>query len=251
MDRRTPLPRLVACLSLAVLPALAPAALAAQEDFLFRRPAVSLALRGGYAIPQTGNQVFEDITRDLFAEASDFNAFSVGGELAWLATERLDVALSVDHARSETTAEYREWVDLNDNPILQTASFTRTPAMLSVKGYLFERGRSVSRFAWVPTATWSPYAGVGAGLTWYTIRREGDFVDFETLDILPDRFVSEGRAPTAHVLGGAVFNLGRRVALTAEGRYAWASADLDADFRAYESLDLGGFNATAGISLRF
>lgn len=245
--------RLIACLAVGALTALLPAALSAQDDadFLFRRPVVSLTLRGGYAVPQSGSEIFEFTTEQLTVDAEDFNAFSLGGEIAWRATERVDVALSVDYARSETASEFNDWVDLEDNPITQTTTFWRAPVMLSVKGYLFERGRSISRFAWVPTASWSPYVGVGGGWTAYGFEQQGDFVDVVDLDIFRDHFVSEGSAPTAHVLGGATFSLGRRWALTAEGRYAWASADLDADFVDFEPIDLGGFQGTVGISLRF
>lgn len=252
MDR--PRPAHAGLLALAGLVALLPAALAAQQqdrDFLFRRPVVSLTLRGGYTVPNTGSEIFDFTTEQLTLDDGDFAAASFGGELAWRATERIDVALGVDVSRTEATSEFRDWVDLDDNPITQTTTFWRTPVVVSVKGYLYERGRRVSRFAWVPTSSWSPYAGVGLGWTWYHFEQQGDFVDFETLDIFTDRFVSEGRAPTLQVLGGATVDLGRRLALTAEGRYAWASTDMDADFVDFEPIDLGGFHGTVGLSVRF
>ncbi len=245
---RLALPALLAAALLA-----APRGAAGQQsaDFLFKRPVVSITLRGGWSVPRTGSQIFDDITQRLTLDRRDFNALSFGGELAWRASERLDVTLGVDHARSRTASEFRNFVEDNDLPITQTTTFQQTPVALSVKGYLFQRGRSVSRFAWIPTASWSPYVGAGAGVLVYDFVQEGDFVDFQTLDIFTDRYASQGSAPMVQVLGGATFNLGRRVSLQAEGRYAWAHADLGRDFRDFEPIGLGGFMGTLGLSARF
>jgi hypothetical protein len=76
-------------------------------------------------------------------------------------------------------------------------------------------------------------------------------VDFENLDIFPDVFESSGWTPTAHVLAGADFSLTPRLALNAEGRYGWAKADMGPDFVGFDKIDLAGFQATLGLSVRF
>ena len=119
-----------------------------------------------------------------------------------------------------------------------------------MKAYLRDRGRSIGRFAWVP-ADWAPYVGAGAGWVWYRFRQDGDFVDFETLDIFPDTYTSKGRAPTLHLYGGADWSLGPSFFLTGEARYAWASADLSGDFVDFDPVDLSGLQATVGLSVRF
>src|SRR5262245_37014628 len=52
------------------------APLAAQSrDFLFSRPRVTLAIRGGWAVPTAGSEIF-DFTRDeLTVDENDFEAF--------------------------------------------------------------------------------------------------------------------------------------------------------------------------------
>jgi opacity protein-like surface antigen len=243
-----------ALLGAVLAPLVVPSGASAQEaDFLFRRPWVSLGIRGGYAIPRAGSDIFEFTSEQLTVEKSDFRSAAGGLEIAVRATERIDVAFGVDVSRSETRSEFRDWIGDDDLPIEQTTVFQRIPATVTVKGYLWERGREVSRFAWIP-ARWSPYAGVGAGVVWYRFQQDGEFVDFDTadLEIFQYTYRSEDRAPTAHVLAGADVSLGPRFVLTGEGRYSWARADMDLlEFDGFDKIDLSGLQVTAGVSVRF
>jgi len=230
----------------------------AQGDgFLFGRPRVALGFQLGLAAPLLGGDVFAD-TRDLLTlERSDFLTVAVGGELAVRLTERLDVALGVQYSGSEAPSEYHHWVGTDDLPIRQVTRFVRIPTTVSAKLYLMDRGRTLSRFAWVP-APWSPYLGAGGGAMWWRLEQTGEFVNFETLDILPGLIEDEGFAPTAHVLAGVMFSLGARVALNGEARYVWGSAEPDpdvfgcsAEFGCFEEIDLSGLQATVGLAIRF
>jgi hypothetical protein len=243
--------RIVAGVALFLAVAL-PAATEAQSapDFLFRMPRVSLGLRVGYAVPLVSSDIFDDTRDQLTVESRDFYSPSLGGQLSVRATPRVDIAFDVTVSRTDTRSEYRDWVDTNDLPIEQVTKFQRIPAVFSAKVYLADRGRSVGRFAWIP-ASWTPFVGAGAGWVFYRFERDGDFVDFETLDIYTDRFVSEGSTPTIHVYGGADWSLSPTVFLTAEGRYAWGRADMGYDFVGFDPMDLSGFQVATGISIRF
>jgi opacity protein-like surface antigen len=244
--------------ALTVLPLLLPAAVAAQgPGFLFKQPFATLTFRAGYSVPSVSSDVFEDTREFLTVDRSDFNAFSFGGDLGIRAANRIDIALGFAYARSSTRSEFRDWVDEgnlpgeeDDRPIEQETRLTRLPLTATVKAYLLDRGRNIGRFAWVPSA-WAPYAGVGGGAMWYRYHQGGEFVDFENLDIFPDVFESSGWTPTAHVLAGADFSLTPRLALNAEGRYGWAKADMGPDFVGFDKIDLAGFQATLGLSVRF
>lgn len=239
---------LPALLPLLALPAAA-APLSAQ-DFLFRDPRVTLGVRFGYAVPTASSDIFDD-TRDLLTvERSDFNSAVWATQLAVRVTPRVDVALDVGFMRASTHSEFRHWVDTDDRPIEQVTEFDRTPVTLGAKMYFRDRGRSIGRFAWIPER-WAPYVGAGAGYTWYRFEQDGDFVDFETLDIFPDRFVSEGKAATVYGAIGAEFSLGRSLLLTADGRYTWARGEMGSDFIDFDRMDLSGFQASAGLSIRF
>lgn len=227
-----------------------PVAAQSPEGFLLRRPHASIGLRFGYSVPRAESDIFDFTRNELTVEKSDFRSPYIGGEVAVRVNERLDVSLAGGYAGSKTRSEFRDWVDTDDLPIEQETEFAVAPVTLAVKGYLYDRGRSIGRFAWVP-ATWSPYVGVGAGWTWYRFKQVGDFVDFESLDIFTARFTTDGWAPTAHVLAGVEYSLSPRWVVTGEGRYGWASGEMSGHFVDFDDMDLTGFQATVGISARF
>jgi hypothetical protein len=219
-------------------------------DFLFRRPWVALSLSAGYALPRAGSDLFDFTREQLTVERGDFGSPVVQGEVAVRATERLDVGVGVGWSGNRTHSEFRDWIGTDNLPIEQTTRFSRVPLTLDVKVYLKDRGRSLSRFAWVP-ARWAPYVGGAIGGVWYSFEQEGEFVDYETLDVFRDFYASQGWAPTAHLMAGAELTVATRVALTAEGRYSWASSELSRDFVDFDDIDLAGFQVTGGVSLRF
>ena len=229
--------------------ALPASAQAPERDFLFRTPRVTLGIRGGYAVARASSDIFDYTRKQLTVDRSDFDAPAFGGQLAMAVTPRVDIAIDLSVASTRTRSEFQDWVDNDDLPIEQETEFYRVPLTVGFKAYLKDRGRSLGRFAWVP-AQWAPYVGAAGGWVWYKFAQQGDFVDFETLDIFWDRYVSKGTAPTIHVYGGADWSLSRSVFLTVEARYAWAKADLSRDFVDFDPVDLSGLQGSLGISIR-
>ncbi len=227
----------------------------AQRGFLLGTPKASLTVRIGASVPRTGSgdgteSLWDFNRKQLTVEGGDFAGASVGGELAIRASEHMDVTLGVMYNRGDTRSEFRDWVDGDDLPIEQSTVFVTLPVVLGVKAYLRERGRSVGRFAWIPR-TWNPYGGLALGWTRYKFQQWGDFVDFETLDIFADNFLSEGWGRTLHLLGGLDVQLNRRMVLNGEARYGFARAPLESDFVGFPDLDLGGAQVTVGLGFRF
>lgn len=223
-----------------------------RPDFLFGHPHVTVGLRAGYAVPiEAPGDVFTQLPPDQqLMSSGSFNSAAVSGEFAVRVTERLDVVADLGYSGAKIRSEFKEWLDNNDNPIEQTVRFTRRTLTFGLKEYLWDRGRSVSRLAWIPRQ-WAPFVGAGAGWVWYDYKQDGDFVDFQTLDVFPDRFRSTGRSATAHFFGGADWSLAPNFLLTVEGRYSLARSPMQQDFRNFNKIDLSGFQASAGISLRF
>jgi opacity protein-like surface antigen len=221
----------------------------AGRGFLFKTPTGSFTLRGGFAHANAGSDIFSDATSRFTIDKGDFSGFTVGADLALRVAPRFDVVLGGGYAGVKAPSESRDFVE-NDLPIRQTTTFKRIPFTASVKAYLTPRGRSIGRFAWVP-AKYALYAGGGVGLMRYDFEQSGDFVDDQTLVIHTDRFRSSGWTPEAHGMAGIEFSLSPRFALTGEGRYTWAKADPSRDFANFSRIDLSGFAATAGISVRF
>ena len=220
------------------------------DGFLFKPPRGTLVLRGGFAHASAGSDIFSFATDELTLGRGDFSGPTVGADIALHVTPRLDLVIGAAYAGRSARSEFRDWVDQDDRPIEQTTSFRRVPVTASAKLYLTARGRSIGRFAWLP-ARYTPFIGVGGGAMWYRFSQEGDFVDFETLDVFADELESSGWTATAHALGGIDVSLTPRLALTGEARYSYAKANLSEDFEGFDRIDLSGISTTIGLSIRF
>lgn len=221
-----------------------------SPDFLLGRPRVSLGVRGEWLFASAGSDLFDFVTEQLTLEKSSFNSPAFGLDVAFTLNDRLDLVTGFDIAKSTTPSEYRDFVDNQNLPIQQTTSLRQSNIFGSLKFALIPRGRTISRFAWIPS-TIVPYVGAGGGVTNYDFKQDGDFVDFSDFRVFPENFRSHGWTPAAHVFGGADIQVYKRMFMSLEGRYGWASATLDNDFIDFEPIDLGGFRFGAGFHIMF
>jgi hypothetical protein len=231
----------------------APGLLVAQggPGFLFRDPHGSIRLETGYGLQLANSDIFDFYHDELTVSRKDFDAPYLGAEIAARVGQRWDVAVGVGFSRSSKASEFRDWVDNNENPIEQVTALRTVPVTLSAKYYLAERGRSVGRFAWVPN-TVTPYVGAGVGVVSYRFEQTGDFVDFASLDIFYDQYVSTGQAALLRGLAGVSVSLGGQFELTGEARYQHAQGELGNRFDEFDdSLDLSGVQGVIGIAIRF
>lgn len=219
------------------------------DGFLFRRPSATLAIRGGYDRALAGSDVFSFVTERLTLGRGAFSSLTVATDLSARLNDHADLVIGGSYSGSRARSEFRDWVDQNNLPIEQTTSFDRLPLTVSLKYFPAQRGRSLGHLAWVP-ARYAPYVGLGAGAMWYRFRQEGDFVDFETLDVFGDRFDSSGWTVTVHGLAGVEVALGPRFFLSGEGRYTWAQSTMRRAWVDFDRIDLSGFSVTAGIAFR-
>lgn len=236
-------------IALAAMPVVARAQ-GSGDGFLFGEPRASLTLRGGYAMPREGSDIFSYSRDELTLGRSSFYSPALGLDLGFRVSPRLDLVLSTGYAGTSSRAEYRRWEGTDNLPIQQTTIFRRVPVTASLKAYLLPPGRSIGRFAWIPTK-WAPYVGAGGGAMWYRFGQRGEFVNSETLDIVRDELTSSGWTSTVHALAGFDVSLTPRLALITEGKYSWAKANLSDDFDGFQKIDLAGFTTTLGIQLRF
>ncbi|MDP6580072.1 MAG: hypothetical protein QF681_05405 [Vicinamibacterales bacterium] len=221
-----------------------------NADFLFGRPRTFFGASAGWLAASQAGGVF-DFTRDLLTvNDGDFNTgtfrFSVGRALS----PRLDLVGEIGVSRATIPSEYRDFVDTDELPIVQTTKLTQVPIGGSLRFWLTPRGREISRFAWVPSRI-AVYTGAGGGARWYRFGQFGDFVDFVDLAIFNDGLESSGWTASGHVLAGASISVTRRLFLSLETRYAWANSPLSGDFVGFDNIDLNGLQSTVGIEVVF
>lgn len=241
----------VAALTLMLLvPAAALAQAPPGPDFMLGRPHVGFGVRGNFVFSTGGSDIYDFVTDQLTLEKSNFNLPAIGGEFSVNLTPRVDVLFGVDYAKSSTGSEYRRFIDNAGLPIQQTTSLRTVNLMFSGKLSLLPKGRSISRFAWIPR-TVTPYVGAGAGLVNYEFEQQGDFVDFQDNRVFNDRFNSHDWAPSAHAMGGVDVQLHSRFFMSIEGRYVWSDGPLGTDFIDFDPMDLSGFRFGAGFHVVF
>ena len=220
------------------------------NGFLFREPSWSLSVRGGFAMPTAGSDLFSFATSQLTLNRGDFRSLDVGAALAYRVSERFDVIVDAEFSGMRKASEFRKWMDNNGRPIEQTTSFKRNPVTANVRYFLQPRGRTIGHFAWVPAA-YATYVGAGVGMMSYEFDQAGDFVDAATKNVFPDHFNSSGWTPMAQAFAGVEWSLGPRWAVTTEARYVSASAALSSDFSGYQRIDLSGFSPSVSLHVRF
>ena len=222
----------------------------ATRDFLFGRPRGWVAFRGSWLRPRASGELFTFVSDHLTVEKGDFSTPAMMGEVGFTITSRIQASGGVEFSRQTIGSEYRRFLDNRGEPINQKTTLSQTDVSGSVRIALLDRGRSISRLAFVPRAI-APYAGAGAGVYFYEFKQIGDFVDFATLRVFPDVFRSQGWTPSAHVFGGTEVRLRRQLFLDVEGRYVWAHGDLGPDFVGFDGIDLDGFRLSTGVSIVF
>ena len=250
LARRIPVFRLLGAAALVGGITSAAGAQGSGNGFLFEQPAGSFTLSGGYAHANAGSDIFSFTTDQLSVDKSDFSGLTVGADLAIRVAPRFDVVLGTSYSGTSTPSNYRNLVDQNNQEITQTTDFRRVPVMVSLKAYLTDRGRSVGRFAWVPSR-FAPYVGVGGGGMWYKFRQHGDFVDSNTNNVFTSDLVSSNWAPAVQGLAGIDFTLTPHLALTGEAKYIWAHGKLSDSFSGFDNIDLSGLSTTLGLTFRY
>lgn len=233
-----------------MVPLVASAQAGSGDGFLFGAPRGSFTLRGGITRPSEGSDLFAFVRKELTVGRGDFTGGSLSGELAFFASDRLALQLGVGFSRRTVASVYRDWVDNDDREIEQSTVLRRVPLSAGLRYNLLPSGRSLGRLAWVPARA-VPYVSGGVGITWYSFRQAGDFVDYQTLDVFGTSLASSAWAPTAFGAVGVDYALAARLGLVLEARYDGARARMSSDFSGFNSIDLSGVAATAGLTVRF
>ncbi len=248
--RTTLLATALLLLSAAVRPAVAHAQSGAGDGFLFHAPQAALSLRLGRAWPSANSRVFDFTAQQLTLNRGHFAGFSAAADLDVTLTHRFALQLGAAVSSREAGSEYRDFVDNKDLPIEQRTTFERAPLTLGLKWFAKSPGRSLGRFAWVPSK-FAPYVAGGVGMMYYRFHQTGDFVDFSNFDVFHSTMESSGWTNMAYGATGVDYALSTRLGLLTEARYERAHGPMSSDFVGFDRIDLSGVSVTAGLHLRF
>ena len=221
----------------------------AGDGFLFHRPNARVAVRGGYAFASAGSDLFDFTTEQLTLNKRDFSGLSLGANVGFGVSDRVDLTLDAGYSRAAKKSEFRDLVDNNRLPIEQRTTFERIPLTANIKYYLSPPGQSIGSAAWIP-AKLTPWIGAGAGAMRYRFKQEGDFVDFNTNNVFASTFDSAEWTPVVQGMAGVDFSLTPMIALTTEARYLYGKGELSRDFGGFDKIDLSGVSASVGLSFR-
>lgn len=219
------------------------------NGYLFHAPNATITVRGGYSRATAGSDVFNDVTKQLTLDKSDFGSLTLGAAVAFPITSNLDFTLDAGYSHSNRKSEFRDFVDNNNQPIEQTTSFERIPLTANLRLDLAPTGRSIGRLAWIPNR-FVPYVGAGVGAMRYRFKQEGDFVDFNTNAVFPATFDAQSWAFVQQAMAGVELNISPMLGLSLDGRYLHGKGDLGSAFKGYDKIDLSGASATIGLSVR-
>lgn len=223
---------------------------ASKRGYLFGPPQATLTLFGAFAAPSAGSDLYSFSFDQLTLSRGDLATLSKGFDLAVRINLRMDAVFGLAFGRSAHRSEFRDYVDNNDQPIEQTTSLSRVPLGATLRYHLTSRGEAIGSRAWIPARV-TPWVGLGGGMMQYRFAQNGDFVDFETLDVFQSQFVSRGWAPFAQGSLGAGWSLTPVLELTGELRYVRASGATGNDFQGFDCIDLSGVSTSVGLTVRF
>jgi hypothetical protein len=219
------------------------------DGFLFHRPNVRIAVRGGYTLANASSDLFDFTTQQLTLSKRDFSGLSLGANVGFGLSDRLDVTVDAGYSRAQKGSEYRTLEDNNNLPIQQTTTFERVPLTMNLRYYLSPPGQSIGSAAWIPSRI-TPWIGGGVGLMRYRFKQNGDFVDPDNFNVFTSTYESAEWTPVAQGMVGADFSLTPMLALTTEARYLYGKGNLSNDFSDFHKIDLSGVSASVGLSLR-
>ena len=222
----------------------------AAPDFLFTRPSALLTIRGSWMFARADSDWHSFVKQHLTLDSGDFNAPGFGLDVNVPLSRRIEFQFAFDVNRSNNLSEYRGFEEDNGLPIQQATVLREINFGGNIRFTLKDRAREIGRFVWIPRGV-VPFVGGGAGIMQYTLEQYGDFVDFVDLSIFTETFTSQAWTPSAQVFGGVDIHVLKRMYVTVDGRYLWASADLESDWIGFEPIDLAGFRLSGGVSFVF
>lgn len=201
-----------------------------------------LRARIGNFEPDGESEYWEDKFFDFTGSTESFEDVVVGIDFIHSLGPRFGVMLSGSGYETDTRQAYRDFEDFDGRDISHRTTFELATASIGLVWQFAGRNASIQ-----------PYVGAGGSYYDWTLEESGDFIDFDTRDLIvfTDTFFDDGTAFGSYFLAGLNIPLGDTISVFAEGRWESASDDLSDDFEGLGEIDLGGTQISAGLAWHF
>ncbi|MGD8537617.1 MAG: hypothetical protein PVI66_02740 [Candidatus Aminicenantes bacterium] len=224
----------------------------------------------GYFFPRADSDLWELEFEQMTFQKGDFQDSVFCFTYEYFLSNQISLSLSLDGYSEKKVGNYLEYVGYFDQDEGQLYAFdygqgssiahvftvSMTPLQASIK--LTPLGRRASVI---------PYLGGGVGAYIWTVRMQGDTIDFsdpvefydQDLDevvigypVYPTDIRVESKFSFGfHGFVGVMVPVANRISIEGEFKFNYASGNLDPDFQGFENFDLSGYQVTVGINYWF
>jgi len=231
--------------------------------------ALTLCLPGFIFSDLVTVKVWEDEFANMSFTKSEFQSTTFAFGYEYFISRELSLILSVEPYTKNNGGIYNDFVGIDVDsesfafafdgaegfPIAHTFSVSTTPVQASIKlTPLGRKGKII------------PFVGGGVGAYLWTVRLQGDMVDFSVgEEFLVDNDTTvignpiysvdareENRVGFGfHVFGGAMFPIANRISLETEVKYNQMKGILKDSFIGWEPFDLSGWTISLGMNYWF
>lgn len=251
---------------------LAIAVLAAAASLGF---ANTISFKVGYFVPSLKSDFWDTELANMSFLKSNFRDATFSFSYEWFLTRELSLVVGIDTYSKNKTGYYKDYVGIQfddgdfafpaqyyngDYTPSHRLSVSITPLQFSLKIAPFGRRGKVI-----------PYLGAGVGFYLWSVRMQGDFVDFSREYITQDKYadsyypiysvdaLERVRFSTIavgyQVFGGLQLPVANRLTVDFEAKYSSAKGKMGTDpnegFTGFQPLDLGGVQFSLGINYWF
>jgi opacity protein-like surface antigen len=235
----------------------------------------TLTFKVGYFVPSLKSDFWDTELTNMDFLKSNFQGATFSFSYEWFLTGELSLVVGIDTYSKNKTGYYKDYVGIQfddgdfafparyyngDYTPSHRLSVSVTPLQFSLKiAPLGRRGKVI------------PYVGAGVGLYLWSVRMQGDFVDFSDQYVTNDQYADAyypiysvdaaegmniGRIAIGwQAFGGVQVPIANRLTLDVEAKYSSAKGKMGTDpnegFHGFQPLDLGGVQFSLGINYWF
>jgi len=227
-----------------------------------------VSFRVGYFIPNAASDLWDIEFENMDFKPADYSGTGFSFSYDYLLSRQISVSFSIDSYTKQKVGSYMGYVGYSDfdgdwaYPDIYEGDFipshvfavSNTPIQVSLKlTPLGRKGRII------------PYIGAGVGLYVWSVRMQGDMIDFSDEWVDTDEDVSiypiytvEARDESRfsigfHGLGGIMVPVANRISIEGEFKYNYGKGSFSGSggFEGFENFDLSGYQITVGLSYWF